>query len=218
MKNTIILLFLTAVVLCSCEKDQIQRYDLGRYVYFGVKETKDTTVSFSHYPEMDELTLRFGMEMTGELPDKDMNFQLGIDPKETTATPETYSVDLNPVFRKRMSKDTISVTLKNPNDMLRDKEVVLVLHVLENQNFQPGFVDNRTLTIRFNNKVSKPLWWDATVEIYLGAYSEAKFRAFVECTHVASLAGMDEPTIQNLARQFKKYVEDNDLPFDDIPA
>ena len=48
-KWIIISIFLT-MFLASCEKDQIGRYDLNRYVYFTMTEEQDTVFSFSNYP------------------------------------------------------------------------------------------------------------------------------------------------------------------------
>lgn len=101
--------------------------------------------------------------------------------KKTTATPDMYEwMNLHRFFI-RTATDQITVTLKNPNDILKDKEVTLVFGIKENENFQPGFVGQRSITINFNDITSKPLWWDSTVESYLGAYDAYKLDEFIKC-------------------------------------
>lgn len=152
-----IYLFLTAMVLVltACEKDQIGRYDLGSYVYFTQKETVLQSFSFSYYPGLTTHSLEFEVNLMGDLLTEDKTFELYIDTEKTTATPEMYELDLHPVFHQGTPTDQITVTLKNPNDILKDKEVTLVFGIKENENFQPGFVGQRSITINFNDIASQ---------------------------------------------------------------
>lgn len=147
-----IYLFLTAMVLVltACEKDQIGRYDLGSYVYFTQKETASQSFSFSYYPGLTTHSLEFEVNLMGDLLTEDKTFELYIDTEKTTATPDMYELNLHPVFHQGTATDQITVTLKNPNDILKDKEVTLVFGIKENENFQPGFVGQRSITINFN--------------------------------------------------------------------
>jgi len=128
-----------------------------------------------------------------------------------------YELNLHPVFHQGTATDQITVTLKNPNDILKDKEVTLVFGIKENENFQPGFVGQRSITINFNDIASKPLWWDSTVESYLGAYDAYKLDEFIKCTGVNDLTGVDETLIRKYALDFKEYIEENGLDID-IPV
>lgn len=89
--------------------------------------------------------------------------------------------------------------------------------IKENENFQPGFVGQRSITINFNDIASQPLWWDSTVESYLGAYDAYKLDEFIKCTGVNDLTGVDETLIRKYALDFKAYIEENGLDID-IPV
>ena len=214
-----IYLFLTAMVLVltACEKDQIGRYDLGSYVYFTQKETASQSFSFSYYPGLTTHSLEFEVNLMGDLLTEDKTFELYIDTEKTTATPDMYELNLHPVFHQGTATDQITVPLKKPNDILKDKEVTLVFGIKENENFQPGFVGQRSITINFNDIASKPLWWDSTVESYLGAYDAYKLDEFIKCTGVNDLTGVDETLIRKYALDFKEYIEENGLDID-IPV
>lgn len=214
-----IYLFLTAMVLTltACEKDQIGRYDLGSYVYFTQKETTPQSFSFSYYPGVDTYSLGFEVNLMGDLLEEDKAFELYIDTEKTTATPEMYELNLHPVFHQGIPTDQITVILKNPNNLLKDKEVTLVFGIKENENFQPGFVDQRSITIHFDNVAKPPLWWDATVDIYLGQWDAYKLEEFIKCTGVNDLTGMDETLIRKYALDFKEYIIEHGLDID-IPV
>lgn len=201
----------------ACEKDSLMRYDLGRYVNFSRTDEENATVfSFSHYPGYDSYTLSYDVQMTGDLPGEDLAYALAVD-AESTATAEMYELNLHPVLKKGEEKGSVEITLKNPGGILTDREVTLIVRIAPNENFQPGFEGYRTVRIDFNDKVSKPLWWNEVVEIYLGGYDEVKFREFVKCTGVVSLDGVEETMIRFYALRFKEYIAENGLDID-IPA
>lgn len=201
----------------ACEKDSLLRYDLGRYVNFVQTDEKNATVfSFSHYPGYEDYTLHYDVQLTGDLPTEDIAFALEIDP-ESTATAEMYDIDLHPVIKKGEVKGTVDITLRNPNGILTDREVTLIVRIASNEHFKPGFEGYRTVKIDYNDKVSKPLWWNDTVAIYLGEYDEEKFRHFVICTGVVSLEGVEESLVRDYALRFKEYVKEKGLDID-VPA
>lgn len=217
MMKKIILAIALLAGLTACEKDSLLRYDLGRHIHFTqTNEENVTDFSFAHYPGYDSYTCTYDVRLMGDLTTEDLAFALEIDPK-STATAEMYELDQAPLFKKGADKGSFSLTLKNPDGILHDREVTLIVHIAANKNFEPGFKDYRTLTVNFGDKASKPLWWDATVEIYLGAYDENKFREFVVCTSIVSLAGVEESLIRKYALEFKVYIEQHGLDIQ-IPA
>lgn len=208
-KWIIISIFLT-MFLASCEKDQIGRYDLNRYVYFTMTEEQDTVFSFSNYPGEDTHELLFEVNLMGQLLTSPLAFKLEVVDSLTTASSEQYDFDMAPIFGVNQDKDTIKVTLKK-NAALKDKEETLVIAVGANENFDPGFEGKRYITIRFGDKDAAPLWWDATFMLYFGEYSRAKLDALIACTNMNDFSGVEEPALRKYAFQLKKYIKDNGI-------
>lgn len=208
-KWIIISIFLT-LLLASCEKDQIGRYDLERYVYFTMTEEQDTLLSFANYPGKDAHELSFEVNLMGQLLTSPLAFKLEVVDSLTTASPEQYDFDAAPYFGANQNKDTISVTLKK-NVALKDTEETLVIAVAANENFAPGFVGKRYITIRFGDKDAAPLWWDATFTIYFGPWSPVKLDALIACTGINDFSGIEEPVLRKYAIQLKKYIKDNGI-------
>ena len=208
-KWIIISIFLT-LLLASCEKDQIGRYDLERYVYFTMTEGQDTVLSFANYPGKDAHELSFEVNLMGQLLTSPLAFKLEVVDSLTTASPEQYDFDAAPYFGANQNKDTISVTLKK-NAALKDTEETLVIAVAANENFAPGFVGKRYITIRFGDKDAAPLWWDATFRIYFGPWSPVKLDALIACTGINDFSGVEEPVLRKYAIQLKKYIKDNGI-------
>ncbi len=211
-KWIIISIFLT-LLLASCEKDQIGRYDLKRYVYFTMTEEQDTVFSFSNYPGEDAHELLFEVNLMGQLLISPLTFKLEVVDSLTTASSEQYDFDMAPIFDANQNKDTIKVTLKK-NAALKDKEETLVIAVGANENFDPGFEGKRYITIRFGDLDAAPLWWDATFILYFGEYSRVKLDALIACTGINDFSGVEEPLLRKYAIQLKKYIKDNGITDD----
>ena len=205
----IISIFLT-ILLASCEKDQIGRYDLEHYVYFTMSEEQDTLLSFANYPGADTHDLYFEVNLMGNLLASPRAFKLAVIDSLTTATSDLYEFDSEPYFGAGQDKDTIKVTVKK-NAMLKEKDATLVVAVVANESFEPGFVGQRYITIHFNDKDAAPLWWDSTFEIYFGPWSRVKLDALVACTGKNDFSDVEEPALRKYAIQLKKYIKDEGI-------
>lgn len=201
------------ILLASCEKDQIGRYDLKRYVYFTMTEEQDTVFSFSNYPGEDTHELLFEVNLMGQLLTSPLAFKLKVVDSLTTASSEQYDFDSAPIFDAYQNKDTIKVTLKK-NTTLKDKEETLVIAVGANKNFDPGFEGKRYITIRFGDQDAAPLWWDATFILYFGEYSRVKLDTLIACIGINDFSGVEEPLLRKYAIQLKKYIKDNGITDD----
>lgn len=210
MNKWIIFSIFFVMFFASCEKDQIGRYDLSRYVYFTMTEEQDTVLSFSNYPGADSYDLHFEVNMTGHLLDAPLAFKLAVVDSLTTAAADQYDFDKAPVFGAGQDKDTITVTLKK-NLALKDKEEKVVIAIVANENFDPGFVGQRYITIRFNDQDAAPLWWDDTFKIYFGEYYRVVLDALVACTGINDFSDVEEPLLRKYAIELKAYIKDNGI-------
>ena len=210
MNKWFIINIVLTMLLVSCEKDQIGRYDLERYVYFTMTEEQDTVISFSNYPGENTHELLFEVNLMGQLLTSPLAFKLEVVDSLTTASSEQYDFDAAPSFGANQDKDTIRVVLKK-NAALKDKEETLVIAVGANENFNPGFEGKRYITIRFGDRDAAPLWWDATFALYFGEYSRVKLDALIACIGINDFSGVEEPLLRKYAIQLKKYIKDNGI-------
>jgi hypothetical protein bacD2_19332 len=208
--NKLLIIGMLLVFFAACEKDQIGRYDLEHYVYFTWTQEQDTTISFSHYPGQNQHDLKFEVNLTGHLLTNSATFKLKVVDSLTTASADQYDFNENPTFGINKSKDTITVTLINTPD-LKDQEVSLAIAIVPNENFEPGFVGKRYITIHYNNKDYKPLWWNDIFKIYFGEYTPAKFSALVSCFDRVDFSGIEESVLRKYAMELKVYIKDNNL-------
>lgn len=207
-----ILLLASALTLGSCSEDAIEKYDSGRYLYFTpqVGDIDSLVVSFRHYVGKEELTLGFELNLIGELPATDLDYDIEIIDSLTTALPETYTVERNQTFHKGMVKDSMFITLHKTPAL--SSNVVVAFSIVPNSNFEGGMPGQRHVRVFCNDLLSKPLWWDEEIDaVYLGEYSDEKYTEFITCTGISDLSKYSASWKRVYALEFKQYVEDNNL-------
>ncbi len=195
----------------ACSEDEFKTYASSeRYLFFTTTKGVDSTeFSFTHFPLEDEHTVRFEINLIGDMLDEDTEYSLRVIDSLTTAAKEQYRMP-SPVFRVNHTKDTLEVTLVKTDNM--EGNVILVLELEANTHFQPGLAGKRQVKVKFNNIFSKPLWWTGKVQsLYLGTFSKKKFEEFVKCTGESDLTGIDLSVVRMLALEFKAYVEENNI-------
>ena len=94
----------------SCAKQEVEVFSGSeRYVYFkryikdkdGKSVRVDTSMmSFSHYYGVTEFTQDYYLGLVGQVPEKDLTYEVQIVEDGTTATPDQYSLPEKFVFRK----------------------------------------------------------------------------------------------------------------------
>lgn len=209
-------LFLLALQFQSCDQREIETYDTGRTLFFERwKELSSTdriridTVgySFSHYVGETELVHDFQIKLIGNLLKEDTEYRVIVVDSLTTALPEQYSIPEHPMFHKGQSTDVLSVVLyKKPS--LKDKEVFLVLRLVENENFGLGYVTYTDVRIRFNDMIVAPLWWKGEVEeAYLGTYSYKKYETIIAANEgFTTFEGLSDTERRKVALKTKEYI------------
>lgn len=116
-------------------------------------------------------------------------------------------------------KDNLKITLhKTPH--LDEETVKVTVRLVPNETF--GLADYLgtneytkaiMASITFDNKLSKPLWWDQNIEDnFLGEWTATKYSYFIESCdgEVLDLTDYDADEIRLLAMKFKKDIKDND--------
>lgn len=208
MKYTKILLAATLIV-AACAKENIPTYKEvsgERYIYFAKAEQDSSDVSFYSYPGQKVIEYPIVVKSTG-YSTSEGTFSVNVLKEYTTAGDGDYSLAEKFTFRPESQVDTFYVKL-NYSSKLDNEKVRIVLELEETPDFKLGMTDSRVAIIWFHNNLVKPSWWSSSVSsYYLGPYSDAKYKLFLEVVKV-DLDGADNSLIRHYTLVFKKYLED----------
>ena len=225
MKNKHIIGKVLLGVLCvrrllqSCDKQEVLSYEADRALFFerweqvGTNNIRLDTVqySFSHYVGIEDLEHRFKINLIGNLLEEDMAYRVIVVDSLTTATEDQYTIK-DPIFRKGRSSDSLTVVLhKTP--ALKDKQVYLTLRLVENENFDLGYMGYTDVRVRFNDMKVKPLWWTDEVELaFLGPYSYEKLETIVAANEgFTTFEGLDITARRKIALNTKDYIRQHGI-------
>ncbi len=200
------LILLTAVLyLSSCKKDGIDTYQAGRYIQFDQSYQDTIALSFFLYPNENEFQVPLPVELIGKITAQDLAYTIKAD-SATTATSSVYSLPASFSLGQGKPIDTAWIkVIKQPE--LQGKEVLLVLDITGSSDLKPGKTDNIRRVIRISDKISKPTWWDATMEAYyLGKYSDKKFSTFIQVVGTGDLSIYSAEQQRGLMLEFKYYL------------
>lgn len=207
------------MLLQSCDKQEVFSYEADRALFFerweqvGTNNIRLDTVqySFSHYVGMEDLEHRFKINLIGNLLEEDLEYQVIVVDSLTTATEDQYTIK-DPIFRKGRSSDSLTVVLhKTP--ALKDKQVCLTLRLVENENFDLGYMGYTDVRVRFNDMKVKPLWWNDEVELaFLGPYSYEKLETIVAANEgFTTFEGLDITARRKIALNTKDYIRQHGI-------
>lgn len=208
MKYTKILLA-AALIVAACAKENIPTYKEvsgERYIYFAKAEQDSSDVSFYSYPGQKVIEYPIVVKSTG-YSTSEGTFSVKVLKEYTTAGDGDYSLAEKFIFRPESQVDTFYVKLSY-SSKLDNEKVRIVLELEETPDFKLGMTDSRVAIIWFHNNLVKPSWWSSSVSAYyLGPYSDAKYKLFLEVVKV-DLDGADNSLIRHYTLVFKKYLED----------
>lgn len=219
MKFRIIYLQIFALLaFCSCQKEDVTNFDQStHYLYIPTEdEVNLATFSFQHHLGIEEYEIQFPVKLAGQKLAVDKTFLVEVvnDEKSTTALPTDYTLPHEQVFHAGVYEDVIKFVIHKTENLQGGNEVKLTIRLVPNENFgiaeYMGNTDytwaaqSVTATITFNDKISKPEWWDDRItKHFLGEYSDAKYSYFIMSTGVSDLSNSDFTEIRKLALKFK---------------
>ena len=226
IKNKIIIIVLTLFVglnFLNCSTSNIETFGskaslyFPKYVYTSDQYVRIDTAftSFSFYPGIEEITVPFKISLVGKILNEDKEYKVVVVDSLTTAKVGQYAFDEKLTFRRKVVEDSLCVKIFK-SKLAENEEVVLTLRLIENENFTLGYNDKRDIKLRFNNAISKPTWWDKSIEeSFFGVYSYKKFQTIIEATAVSSIEGLAPSDIRILVLKTKDYIEDNNITEED---
>ena len=209
MNSKIIFAAALLAAAISCTKEKIATYDdltRDRYIYFEKTEADSSDVSFYSYPGQKTVEYPVAVKSTG-YSTKAGTYSVKVLDEYTTAGADDFSIPESFTFRPESDVDTFYVRL-NYSSRLDSEKLRIVLELENTSDFKLGMTSSRVAVIWFHNNIVKPGWWTSTVSsYYLGSYSEAKYKLFLEVVKV-DLDGADSSLIRHYALVFKAYLEE----------
>lgn len=209
MKSKMIFALALAAAAMSCTKEKIATYNEStkdRYIYFKLEETDSSDVSFYSYPGQTSIDYPVVVKSTG-YSTKAQTYSVRAIPEYTTADASDFSLPETFTFRPESAVDTFYVRL-NYSSKLDHEKFRIVLELEDTDDFKLGMTESRVAIIWFHNNIVRPDWWTSAVSsYYMGNYSEAKYKLFLEVVKV-DLDGADNSLIRHYALVFKRYLEE----------
>lgn len=216
MNKIVYTLFIILMTFSSCQKEEAIDYELSRHMLY-IPTTDDMNVStFSFRQLLDENSyeIEFVVKLAGQVLTEDKTFEVEVVSEKTTAQPDDYTLQKEQFFHAGVFEDVVRVILHKTAHLDTD-DANLTIRLVSNENFSIAEYIGDPLSnklasesicaqITFNNKIFKPGWWDKRItNLFLGAYSDAKYSRFMESSNVTDLSGYSFTETREMALQFK---------------
>lgn len=209
----IIYLICSSILLLSCNKEELQIFNDKNELYFGypylpINDVAADTLHVSfRFIEDDSYQVYIPVKLSGMLLSEEKEYQLEIDSEKTTALPKNYKFEKKYLFPANAVITSANFTVFKSDELNEDKKVIAI-SVVANENFGIGQREYAKTIITITNNISRPQWWDSSVEkSLLGTYSDKKYETFAIFTGVSDLTHYPEANRWALAVEFKNYLE-----------
>ncbi|MDR2413570.1 MAG: DUF4843 domain-containing protein [Odoribacteraceae bacterium] len=164
--------------------------------------TDSLLYTFSTKPaDLAEFVVEAEVLLVGKLSDRDRAVIISIDPERTTAIKGThYDIPESVVIPAGEAVAALPIALRRTAD-LQAAPVTLRLEIDDAGDLGPGPNEWRSLSITWNDMISRPLNWDVLLEFF-GDYSNVKFRFIISTLGIAEFTygqtnGMDWGVMNN---------------------
>jgi len=226
MKKLYFIIFLISLFY-SCKKTEYLSYsDIDR-IQFGpsdplliyrsdyetVWKYKDTLKSYSFYYDSESIrqdTLYFDIYTLGMVANYDRSYTLRqtIVESDNNAQPNIHYQSFDdPKSEKIYVIKAGQVHAKVPvilyrDPTLKEKEYILNIEIVENQNFSLGPITNVWRKVIISDRLTRPTaWTDSAVKYWWGKYSAVKHQFMIEVTHQK----WDQEMMSSLAQDESSY-------------
>lgn len=174
-------LFATLLLSVSCSDEDFLYRDTPRVRLIGDSNwtlgTDSLELSFLTISG-DEASINVEARIMGNASDHERTVNIAVIDSLTTASPTLYSVPATVAIPAGQNKATFQITLRK-SDLLKSKTVRLYVKAMPSADFQPGVNEDNHLLLKWNDILSKPLFWNEITE-YFGNYSETKYRFMLQ--------------------------------------
>ncbi len=141
--------------------------------------TDSLTFSFTTYGEdVTDFTFDAELLIQGRTADYDRSVMLAVNDALTTATTSDYTFPSEVVIPAGEPSTTFGITVKR-SEKLQEESIRLSVELVAGGDLDPGCEGYTTLTIVWNDMISKPTNWDSLLTEFFGTYSEVKYRFII---------------------------------------
>lgn len=208
----------------SCDTEGTDSYGQERFLYFErlVKRPTETSyewvrvdtavISVAHYPNMEQIEHPFRICLVGDMLTADAEYKVTVVDTLTNMGEGMITFPEKLIFKKGVTADSLWLTIHS-DKVPEGGEFYVTVRVVENENFGVGYKGYTDVKLWFNNKNSKPDWWDdRVVEVYLGEWSPEKFETLVIATNgITSFEGLFAGEMRRYSLMLKDYIEENGI-------
>ena len=199
--------FFLMLGFCSCKEDPIMIYSGGNRIHFKNKsENSVYRFSFATTPGKEEYTMKIPVSLIGTALEQDREYSLEVVNEGDLATTLSSSLySMSHIFHKGVYEDSLAIKFVNAPELGEEKR--LFLKIIENDYFKVGIENHQTALIYVTNKLAQPDWWNEDMaKVFLGPYSDIKYRHFIIATGISDLSGMKISEIKAYVVQFVNYL------------
>lgn len=172
-------IFLAAV---SCKEDTLDVYNGDNYIHFTptAGDIPQTEFNFAYDGKTTretEYKVPVEIRLWGYLPETDFKCKVSVVADKTSAPATSYTVHSETVFRAGHHVDTLWVTVKREEKLLKTNFTVTIMIDEAEDGHIIGPAKYNAVTVKVIDKiVGAPSWWATTPA--LGEYTDLKYRVF----------------------------------------
>lgn len=144
--------------------------------------TDSLNFTFSAFPDATTYTMETELTVQGRTADYDRTIRLQINKAKTTASATDYEFPSEVILKAGESSAKFSIVLHRTEAMQRN-DARLCVEIAPSSDLLPGVNAFSSLTLAWNDKVTKPANWD-DLEEFFGTYSEVKYRFIISVLNV----------------------------------
>lgn len=154
--------------------------------------TDSMRFTFSTLPtDSMEVTMESTLTVQGRTADYNRSIHLRVDKEATTAPAGVYSFPEEVTLKAGEHSVAFPVVLRRTTEM-QQKDVRLCIEIAPTGDLTTGVNDASSLTIVWNDKISKPANWDDKLVEFFGTYSEVKYRFIISTLGVYLFPYLEE--------------------------
>lgn len=192
----------------GCSEDEIMTYSDKDYILFSHYMQDSISFSFLPYPTLNEKECKFEVRLIGSPSDRDREYKISVMKEFTDAPEGSYVLPQKSVLKAGEVVDSCVIILKKTAELSKTTRR-LTLRLEETPDFALGQSNRLATIINISNKISKPEWWNATIDrTWLGAYSDKKYELFIMVNNgKVTLDLNDTYEIRSCTLKLKNYLK-----------
>lgn len=173
-----ILILITTLSLISCKQNNGNEWGEACGIYF--QAGGESSFSFTMTQE-DKFTYEIPVMLMGRISGEDRKFKIMVVDTSTTAIAGVHYDRLQEEYILPANSHTMNLPIVlHSTDDLKSGIVKLGLRIVENDHFYVVSPVNGSKILFVTNQISKPSYWDASLQTFYGVYSQTKHKILVE--------------------------------------